>query len=69
MKASADKVGITVIKLQRLFKEGKSDRDFRKEAKVILNLLVAERTYDKSLVIKRLQEEVNDFRTIKRLLK
>jgi len=65
----SDKTGITVIKLHNLMKSGISDREFRKQAKVILNLFVAERTYDKSLYIKKLQEEVNDFRTIKKLLK
>jgi hypothetical protein len=69
MKAQSDKVGIAVIKLQRLFEQGLSDRDFRKEAKVILNLLVAERTYDKVLYIRKLEEEVKDYRTLKKLLK
>ncbi len=69
MKAPEDKVGIAIIKLHRLLKSGISDRDFRKEGKVILNLLIAERTYDKTLYIKQLQEEVDKFRTIKKLLK
>jgi hypothetical protein len=69
MKAPADKIGMAAIRLNKLREESLNRKEFISKSKIILSDLVYEKTSDKSDYIKRLEEEVKDYRTLKRLLK
>lgn len=69
MRPSADQIGITAIKLRRLKEENLNDREFYKKSKIILSELVSIKTNSQKDYIKRLEEEVEKYRTLKRLLK
>jgi hypothetical protein len=69
MKAQPDKIGIAAIKLNNLKEEGLTRKEFIAKSRAILFDLVYEKTNDKASYVKRLEEEVKDYRTLKRLLK
>lgn len=69
MRPPIDHIGLAATELNRLRKSKINDREFRKRAKIILAVYgtsINSRTDD---YVKRLEEEVKDYRTIKRLLK
>ncbi len=69
MKPQTTTTDLTTVKIQRLIRENLNDREFRKE----LNLILA--SHNTSILCKQkdrinqLEKEVNDYRTLKKLLK
>lgn len=67
-KIERDITGIAVTEIRRLVKKGLSDKDFNKACRPILEKLIFDKTNRNEIYIKSLEEKVNDFREVKRLL-
>jgi len=64
-----DLTGNTIVLINRLLKEDKTDKQRRIELKVILNDLLQNKCAALNLRIEKLEEEVAKFRKVKQLLK
>lgn len=64
-----DLTGNTIVLINRLLKEDKTDKQRRIELKVILNDLLQNKCASLNLRIEKLEEEVAKFRKVKQLLK
>ena len=64
-----DTIGNTVYKITHLFKENKTDRQLRKDLKIILNDLLLIKDASLNSRIMKLEEKSADFDLVKRLLK
>jgi hypothetical protein len=65
-----DTTGIMAIKIFSLYKDTTlTDKQLRKMTKDLLLEYESEKLQDKSNVIEKLQKEVEDLRTVKRLLR
>lgn len=67
-KMERDITGIAIVEIRRLAKKGLSDRDFNKSCRAILEKLIFDKTNRNEVYIKSLEEKVNDFKEVKRLL-
>ena len=62
-------LGLTVVKIQHLFKKALSRKEQRRELKIILNEMINRELNHQALYIKTLEDKVLDFNQVKKLLK